>query len=221
MTYDDTAVPERLPRGRHGLPREMVVASQRERIVRALSDVMAANGYTATSIAQILKQAGVSRETFYEQFRSKEDCFEQTFNEAVADLSQRVWEATDPGSDVDPLLRFERLMKTYLEGLAATPARTKTLLVEVFAAGHKFIAMRSARQAKFVDILVNILEANTEEQRFACKLLVAGISAQVTGFAAADDFEGLRGMEGPLVAMVRRSGNLYGDAPARYAAKSA
>src|SRR3954452_15623928 len=64
----------RLPRGRHGLPREMVVRSQRERLLAAVVRVAADKGYEATSVADILEEAGVGRESFYELFADKRDC---------------------------------------------------------------------------------------------------------------------------------------------------
>jgi AcrR family transcriptional regulator len=64
----------RLPRGRHGLPRELVTRSQRERLLAAVVRVTAANGYESTSVADILDEAGVGRESFYELFEDKKDC---------------------------------------------------------------------------------------------------------------------------------------------------
>ena len=40
-----------------------------------MAQVMAEKGYVATTVADVLRAAKVSRETFYEQFESKEDCF--------------------------------------------------------------------------------------------------------------------------------------------------
>ena len=85
----DTA-PARLPRGRHGLSREEVVESQRGRLLRAMADAVADKGYAETSVAEVIARAGVSRETFYEQFSSKEDCFHDTFDAAGAILLGRI-----------------------------------------------------------------------------------------------------------------------------------
>ena len=76
------AGPKRLPRGRHKLDPVQVAASQRARLFSAMASVTAAKGYAATTVADLLAAAGVSRETFYEQFRSKLDCFEQAFHDA-------------------------------------------------------------------------------------------------------------------------------------------
>ena len=74
---------EPLPRGRHGLTREEVVQSQRSRIFRAMAEVMAQKGYVATTVGDVLRAAKVSRETFYEQFDSKEDCFMSALEAAI------------------------------------------------------------------------------------------------------------------------------------------
>lgn len=74
--------PQRLPRGRHKLDPGQVVASQRARLFSAMASVTATKGYATTTVADLLATAGVSRETFYELFRSKHDCFVQAFDDA-------------------------------------------------------------------------------------------------------------------------------------------
>ncbi|WP_054811606.1 TetR/AcrR family transcriptional regulator [Nocardia arizonensis] len=209
-------VTRQLPRGRHGLPREQVIASQRERILRAMADAMAEKGYVGTSVAAVLKRAGVSRETFYEQFRSKEDCFEAAFERAVAGVIDRLADASDmdaprPGSPADSD-RMDRVLHAYLEALAAEPAYARLFLVEVYAAGAKAVAKRAALQESFVSMIAEVLDARTEAQRFACQALAAGVSALVTAKIAADDMDGLRELRAPLLQLVLRSGDLYGEA---------
>jgi AcrR family transcriptional regulator len=57
------------------LPRETVVSSQRERLLRAMSECCAERGYAATTVLGVVDRAGVSSATFYQLFRDKEDCF--------------------------------------------------------------------------------------------------------------------------------------------------
>ncbi|MEV0296656.1 TetR/AcrR family transcriptional regulator [Nocardia sp. NPDC050710] len=203
-----------LPRGRHGLPREQVIASQRERILKAMAEAMVENGYVGTSVAVILKRAGVSRETFYEQFRSKEDCFEAAFERAVQGLLSRIGKASVAADNeaVPELDRMDRILGAYLEGLAAEPAYARLFLVEVYAVGSKAVARRAVLQESFVTMMATVLDARTEQQRFACQTLAAGVSAMVTARIAADDPDGLRGLKQPLLDLVRRSGDLYGTA---------
>ncbi|MBF6324363.1 TetR/AcrR family transcriptional regulator [Nocardia cyriacigeorgica] len=220
MTDPATSL-RQLPRGRHGLPREQVIASQRERILQAMGAAMVDNGYVGTSVAAILKKAGVSRETFYEQFRSKEDCFEAAYERAVGQLLDRIAEtdaaAADPGdpAHIDPVERMRRLFGTYLQHLADDPASARLFLVEVYAVGAKAVARRIELQDLFVERIAEVLDARTPEQRFACRTLAAAVGAMVTGKIATDDLPGLLELREPLLELVVRGGQLYGQALAR------
>ncbi|WP_431957478.1 TetR/AcrR family transcriptional regulator [Nocardia lijiangensis] len=213
---DTAGTARQLPRGRHGLPREQVIASQRDRILDAMAETMAIAGYVGTSVAAVLKRAGVSRETFYEQFRSKEDCFAAAYERAVERLVDRIAEVSEPaaenGTSETKLDRMERLLDAYFEGLIEDPAYARLYLVEVYAVGSDALARRAQLQDSFVAVIAEVLDAHTEEQRFACQTFAAAVSAMVTARMAAADLEGLRGLRAPLVDMIRRSGELYGSA---------
>ncbi|MCP2276795.1 transcriptional regulator, TetR family [Nocardia amikacinitolerans] len=213
---DTAGTARQLPRGRHGLPREQVIASQRDRILDAMAETMAVTGYVGTSVAAVLKVAGVSRETFYEQFRSKEDCFAAAYERAVERLVARIAEASAPGDENvtggPDLDRMERLLEAYFEGLIEDPAYARLYLVEVYAVGNDALARRAQLQESFVALIAEVLRAHTEQQRFACQTFAAAVSAMVTARIAADDLDGLRGLCAPLLDMVRRSGDLYGSA---------
>jgi len=66
---------DRLPAGRHGLPRELVAENQRERLLNGVVEAVAEHGYNATTIGAITEASGISRRTFYEYFKDKEGCF--------------------------------------------------------------------------------------------------------------------------------------------------
>ncbi len=214
----ESALSARLPRGRHGLPREQVIASQRERILVATAEAMAENGYIGTSVAAILKRAGVSRETFYEQFRSKEDCFEAAYQRAVQLLLDRIAEATEQEEaapaqgDGDAVAGMDRILRAYLQYLVDDPASARLFLVEVFAVGSAAIARRAQLQERFVELIAVVLDARTEQQRFACQALAAAVGAMVTARIAAGDSDGLLALREPLLDLLRRGGGLYGAA---------
>src|SRR3954447_26019152 len=69
-----------LPRGPHGLERDVVLASQRGRLLSAMAAALAANTDGGTTVADVVAGAGVSRTTFNEHFRDKEDCFLAAFD---------------------------------------------------------------------------------------------------------------------------------------------
>jgi AcrR family transcriptional regulator len=58
-----------------------VQASQRQRLLDAVLDVVGEHGYAAATVADITTAAGVSRTTFYEQFHNKLDAFLTAYDE--------------------------------------------------------------------------------------------------------------------------------------------
>ena len=65
---------------------------QRERLIDAMIDVAASQGYVSASVARVSRAAGVSSETFYEHFQDREDCLLAAYR-AVA---TRLGEMTEP-----------------------------------------------------------------------------------------------------------------------------
>ncbi len=191
-----------LPSGRHQLTREEVVSSQRARMLKAMRESMLERGYAGTSVTDIVRRAGVSRETFYQQFASKQVCFVQGLDEAIDLLAALLDAARDPR--LQPLERFRVLLRTYLRALAAEPARARFFLIEVYAAGPEAVARRMAIQRRFAAEIGDIFEARTDDDTFACVTLVAAVAQLVTAHLMADDLDGLVALEEPLTRMAER-----------------
>ncbi len=66
--------PSPLPRGRHRIPAEVVVANQRRRLILGATQALAEHGYAALTVKHVIEAAGVSRATFYANFDNKRDC---------------------------------------------------------------------------------------------------------------------------------------------------
>lgn len=198
-----------LPRGRHGLTRTEVEESQRVRLLRAIADVMAEQGYAHTSVADVLRRARVSRETFYELFRSKEDCFMSAFEHAYAHILDAVsapLESVERASGDEPRVeRLAQVLGDYLEALASDPAAARVFLIEVYAAGPSAIERRLELQRGLVDALAALL-GGTEDDRFAVEAAVAAVVQLVTTRLAVGDTDGLRELQAPVVSLVRRLG---------------
>ena len=196
----------RLPRGRHGLTREEVADVQRRRIMEAMAMVMVDQGYAGTSVADVIRRAGVSRETYYQQFRSKLDCFLAAFDAAAVELFAPIQAVLDPiagaASSLGPadrLDQFDELLGAYLHGLTARPELARVFLVEVYAAGPEAIARRVGLQGEITASVAVLLGASNDRGRFACQALVAAISALVTPLLVADDLAGILALREPLV----------------------
>jgi AcrR family transcriptional regulator len=73
----------RLPAGHHGLASEIVRESQRRRILGAALELFGRRGLLATSVQDLVREAHVSRATFYGVFPDKEACFLRLYEEGI------------------------------------------------------------------------------------------------------------------------------------------
>jgi AcrR family transcriptional regulator len=91
-------------------------------------------GYGATSIADVISRAGVSRKTFYQQFAGKDECFAVAYGEEMdrlLEVTLSAFEAEGP-----PWTRRLRGALTALCGaLAGNPAVARLSFVEALEAG--------------------------------------------------------------------------------------
>jgi AcrR family transcriptional regulator len=141
----------RLPRGRHGLPRELVERSQRERLLAAVIKVTAAKGYESTTVGDILGEAGVGRESFYELFDDKLDCMLSAHKLLMDDLEGRVREAyLDDDAWTE---RMRRALAATLNWFAADPDAARFTLVELSTVGPAFRPIFQAEFARAVALL--------------------------------------------------------------------
>ncbi|HZD64511.1 MAG TPA: TetR/AcrR family transcriptional regulator, partial [Acidimicrobiales bacterium] len=146
--------PERALRsGHHGLSRETVASTQRDRIIDAFVQVAAERGYQRTTVVAVCKQAGVSSKTFYVHFADKEDCFLAAYDLGMDQLLGEVRQVCAAG-DTWPD-RLAAGLSRLLSELAAAPAFARMAVVEVNAAGpaaiDRLTAALRACQAFFAD----------------------------------------------------------------------
>lgn len=146
-----------LPSGRHGLPRSFVARNQRLRIVAAMLRVLPRHGYAELTIGDLTREAGVSRASFYGQFKSKEACFLATYDIAAEWLCERVEAAVAAGGRWPESVRAG--VREAMRLLAANPDVAHLIAVETLQAGT---AARRRRQA-CIEHLAEILRASRPE----------------------------------------------------------
>ena len=157
----------RLPSGRHGLTREAVVASQRARLVEAMAHVVADKGYAATTVADVVERAGVSRRTFYEQFADKEACFLAAYDVGLAVVLGRIAETAGPagpdGRAAGWRARARAGVEAFLDLLAREPAFARALQVEILTAGPAALERRAGMLTTFSNVWRGLHEAARAE----------------------------------------------------------
>ena len=105
--------------------------------------MVAEKGYAATTVADIVARAGVSRRTFYEQFPDKEACFLAAYDTGVEVVLVTIREAIDAVPDDDWRARARASVETFMEVLAVEPAFAQALHIETFAAGPAALRRRA------------------------------------------------------------------------------
>jgi AcrR family transcriptional regulator len=151
----DTApvwIGEPLPRGRHKLSPEAVRASQRARLVRAMTELVGRQGYEATTVPQVVSAARVSAATFYRFFTDKTDCFLAVCDEAVDEILDRLM-AVDTE---DWLVALHRGVDVYLHWFQDQPALTRAYLVELPIAGARAAAQRDTAYDRFRAVFADL-----------------------------------------------------------------
>jgi AcrR family transcriptional regulator len=137
MATDSTTTPER-------------------RLLEAMAEAITEKGYAATTIADVVRHARVSKRTFYEHFPDKESAFLATYSAASDDMLQVIAEAI--GGDAPWRERVTAGIRAYLAELAAHPTLTRTFLVEIQAAGPRGLALRRDVLRRFAGGLQAVVE---------------------------------------------------------------
>jgi AcrR family transcriptional regulator len=143
-------IPRRLPRGTHGLDRSLVAASQRTRLLEAVGRAVAEKGYAAATIDDIVRDAGVSKKTFYEHFSDKLDCFLAAYEAASDQLLEHVRAAQEAAQE-EGVARMRAGIHAYLRWLAAEPALARVFLIEIAAAGPAALELRERMRDRYAD----------------------------------------------------------------------
>ncbi len=151
----------------------------RVRLLEGLSVAIAEKGYAATTIADIVRHARVSKRTFYEHFEDKEACFLAAYEAASEETLKAIASAADPGLPWEERLHAATL--AYLHALESKPEVTRTYLLEILAAGPRALKLRSEIHQRFADQLRELVEAARGEHPELRALSPAMATALVGG----------------------------------------
>jgi AcrR family transcriptional regulator len=138
---------QRLPPGRHSVPTQEVARQQRERLMAGMLDAIGEQGYVATSVADVLSRAGVSRRTFYEHFGDKEDCFLQAYDHVARIAADAIRQELRRHADWRAAVRGG--LALLLATVAAYPRFARACIVEVLAVGPEGMRHRDAAMEPF------------------------------------------------------------------------
>jgi AcrR family transcriptional regulator len=142
------------------LPQDIGVRAQRQRIFEAMAKSCAEKTYSATTIADIVGCASISRGTFYKHFANKQECFYATADTFLVDLQGAAAVAYARNEDVLPVDAVRDVIAAVLAGLAAKPEQTKMLVVEAPIVDPEIVR-------RYRNFVVRALEKQLQDGRVA------------------------------------------------------
>jgi AcrR family transcriptional regulator len=151
----------------------------RTRLVVAMADVLTEKGYAAASVADVVRQARVSKRTFYEHFASRDECYLATYQTLSEILLTLIAQAA--ASDAPAEQRLAAATYAYLEALESRPALARTFFTEMQVAGP--LALKAQRRVhdRFAEVLYVLIEQGRREHPDARPLSRAMALAVVGG----------------------------------------
>ncbi|MET0559625.1 MAG: TetR/AcrR family transcriptional regulator [Solirubrobacterales bacterium] len=133
------------------MSRESVATDQRRRILEATADLVAEQGFQATTIEMIVRRAKVGYATFYKSFEDKEAAFLALLDEAVEQLTGRVKEAYDREPEWPDQVAAG--LGAMFEVIASNPNVARACLVEASTAGPEATRRQEGAMKQFAPLL--------------------------------------------------------------------
>lgn len=180
----------------------------RARLMDGMAAAVAERGYADTTIADIVRHARVSKRTFYEQFASKEECLLALYVEVSERILRAILDAVRSTSE--PREQVAVATRAYLEMMQARPVLTRTLFIEILAAGPAGLQVRREINQRYAELLRMVVEeerrAHPEIPALSPELATAavgGINELILQAVLADRTDRLTELAGPAGEVVR------------------
>ncbi len=125
-------------------------ASQRTRILSAITELVSRDGYAGVTVAQIIGLAGVSRPTFYEQFPDREGCLLM----ALAPARRRLLGAVSAAvGSVPPGRGAQAALGALAQFAAARPVTARLAMSEPLSAGRRCLETHDEMIAELAQLI--------------------------------------------------------------------
>ncbi|HEU4943787.1 MAG TPA: TetR/AcrR family transcriptional regulator [Solirubrobacterales bacterium] len=160
---------------RPALSREFIAVHKRRRIMDAIAELTAEQGYDATKIGDIVRRAGVARKTLYDNFEGKEEVFLAAFDSAVDEAMQRV-EADCAEVDGDWEERVKAGLASFLGYVAENPALARMCMIEALSATPTATERYEEAMQRFVELVKRIVPHDDGLPETIEETLVGGVA---------------------------------------------
>lgn len=170
-----------------GVPREKVLANQRDRIFGAMVISVAERGYQATSVNHLVELSGVSSRTFYDLFADKRACFVATLEAIVAGGIAYIVGRTGAVADEEGMaaelsedewrLRAQTALDAFAVMVSRQPAASRLILIEAYAAGPDSLVPLRRTVTGFETVAREVLDRSPDRADMPAEMVTALIGA--------------------------------------------
>ena len=174
------------------------------RLLEGMAHAVAAKGYADTTIADIVREASVSRRTFYEHFSTKGQCLIALYEAASHNALKVLQGALDPAHPWQT--QVEQALGAYLACMAENPVLMRTLFVEILGLGTEGLAARRRVNQEIADFILGLADAGQGGKPLRPELamaIVGGINELVLQYIEQDRVASLQELVAPSSALVR------------------
>ena len=151
----------------------------RSRLLEGMAHSVALKGYADTTVADIVREAGVSKRTFYECFATKKDCLIALYMASSHGAFKVLKDAIDPTRDWQT--QVDHALNAYLGCLASNPALLRTLFIEILGLGAEGLQVRRRMNQELADFVVQVVHAGHRHSPQDATLTAAMAMAVVGG----------------------------------------
>lgn len=186
-------------------PREAVSAStHRQRLLQGMAQAVATKGYGDTTIADIVREAAVSRRTFYEHFDSKASCLIALYGAASHNALKVLREAIDPTRDWHA--QAENALCAYYGCLAQGPVLLRTLFIEILGLGPEGLAARRRVNEELATFMLDVVNAGERKHPLSHDMamaVVGGVNELVLQLIEQDRIPAIQDLVAPTLELLR------------------
>jgi AcrR family transcriptional regulator len=160
---------------RPALSREFIAVHKKRRIMDAIAELTAEQGYDATKIGDIVRRAGVARKTLYDNFEGKEEVFLAAFDAAVEEALARI-EADCAEVEGDWEEKVQAGLASFLRYVAENPALARMCMIEALSATQTATERYEAAMQRFVDLTKRTVPQDDQLPETIEETLVGGVA---------------------------------------------
>jgi AcrR family transcriptional regulator len=187
-------------------------STHRGRLFEGMARAVAAQGFAACTIADIVREAAVSRRTFYEHFQTKADCLIALYESASRNALRQLSTMLDPTRHWQT--QVEDAMAAYLRVLADNPIMLRALFIDILSLGTEGLAARRRVNHEIAEFLLSVVNPQRDEAVMSPAMamaVVGGINELVLQLIEQDRIQDIHSITDTTSALIRAV--VGGEAP--------